>query len=53
MPSSEILLTGSLPSGHDEAYPWIENKDNTKKINIFFITLTEVLVGINYSSKRV
>jgi hypothetical protein len=30
-------LTGSLPSGHVEANPWIEYKDSTKINNIFFI----------------
>ena len=32
-----MVFVGSLPSGHDEAYPWIEYKDNTKINNIFFI----------------
>ena len=32
-----MVFVGSLPSGHDEANPWIEYKDNININNIFFI----------------
>jgi hypothetical protein len=37
VPSAEILLTGSLPSGHDPAKICNEKKDKIKRIKSFFI----------------
>ena len=37
VPSAEILLTGSLPSGHEPAKLFIEKSDKTKSRSKFFI----------------
>jgi hypothetical protein len=37
LPSSEMLLTDSLTSGHEPAKLWAEKKDRIKSRNSFFI----------------
>ena len=46
VPSAEILLTGSLPSGHDPEKLWDDKKDRIKSRNSFFkLKTTSVLFG--------
>ena len=47
VPSAEILLTGSLPSGQDPAKLKAEKKDRIKSRNSFFIN--KLYITLNYS----
>jgi hypothetical protein len=58
VPSAEILLTGSLPSGQDPAILCAERKERIKIRNSFFIELLylvmdyfELLIQIKQKSK--
>jgi hypothetical protein len=46
VPSAEILLTGSLPSGQDPAILCAERKERIKIRNSFFIKLLYLEYGL-------